>query len=194
LIENNRHPSRPGEAITSEEDALRRALDRLGSPQHQLTSRSMAGRTAPLRADIPRPRHRFARDGEVQVEWRSNPEGAHGETSGASTENATALQAQLEAERQAHAVSTAELRDARSRIQQLETRLAHLQMSLEEAERRRAAAAAATAAAAISKSEPGSLPIAPDAPPAVPRVARGRPRKQRPAPPRFPRQKPVRWW
>jgi hypothetical protein len=180
LADNTRAPRDPG-ANSSEEEALRRALDRMGARRPAQGQKGALLNGSLFHHDQPRARRRFAHSGDVQVEWRS-PLGAVAETGAALSDAAAALRVQLNAEHQAHAAAREQLRDARAKIQQLETRLVHLQMDVQEAERRQAAAEVS-----VSVPEPAPIPVAR---PAV----RGRPRTKRPALPRFPRQKPVKWW
>lgn len=181
MADNTRAPHDPG-ANSSEEEALRRALDRMGARRPAQGQKGALLNGSSFHHDQPRARRRFAQDGDVQVEWRSSPLGAAAETGPALFDSAAELRAQLNAEHQAHAAAREQLREARAKIQQLETRLVHLQMDVREAEHRQAAAEVV-----VSVPEPASSPVAQP-------VKRGRPRKKQPPRPRFPRQKPVRWW
>jgi chromosome segregation ATPase len=185
LAENTRPPhdaGKPSDTSSSEEEALRRSLDRLGATRPAALGRMAQTQAALDRGEPPRSRRRFAQDGEVQVEWRSHPSGSSAEADPPSSDGIAALRSRLNAEHEAHAAAKEQLRDARAKIQHLETRLAHLQMDLQDAERRQALAA-------VRAGEPTPAPV-----PAAQPVKRGRPRKQRPAPPGFPKQRPVKWW
>jgi hypothetical protein len=181
LADNTRAPRELG-ANSSEEEALRRALDRMGARRLAQGQKGALLNGSPFHHDQPRARRRFAQDGDVQVEWRSSPPGAVAEIGPALSDAAAELRVQLNAELQAHAAAREQLREARAKIQHLETRLVHLQMDVREAEHRQAAAEVV-----VSAPEPASSPLAQP-------VRRGRPRKKQPASPGFPRQKPVKWW
>jgi hypothetical protein len=181
LADNTRAPHNPS-ANSSEEEALRRALDRMGARRPTQGQKGALLDGSPFHHNQARARRRFAQDGDVQVEWRSSSLGAGAELGPALSDSAAELRAQLNAEHQAHAAAREQLREARAKIQQLETRLVHLQMDVREAEGRQAAAEVV-----VSAPEPESRPVAQP-------VKRGRPRKKQPAPPRFPRQEPVKWW
>jgi hypothetical protein len=123
----------------------------------------------------PQPRSRFVRDGDVPVvvlHPKSESETRHAAA-------LAELTGQLAREREAHTRTEQALRDARSTIQTLQTRLAHAEIAL--AER--------VPAAGPPPSEPQPAPADAEIP-----IRAVKKRAKRPAVPRSSEPKPIKWW
>jgi hypothetical protein len=165
-------------ALDNDEAHMRRALGLSGSRSQQ---------TAQQLPEQARQRHRFVRDGEVQVaviNRSADSSGPHGSRS-------AIAEAALQAERSAHAATRRLLEEAQASVQSLQTRLAHAELA-----HREALAAAEVSRSVAPAAEPVAAAVTDNAEYAeiespLPR-RRGRPRLERPAPaPKPVKVKPV---
>ena len=141
------------------------------------------------RPEQARQRHRFAQDGSVPVVMLNGRGDAE---ASAAKERIATLDAGLEAERAAHAVTRRTLQETQAANQALQTRLAHADLAHGEAlvAERQARKQAEDALAATTAPRPALAPMAArpmDSAPKPPRKPRANA-----APPREP--KPVKWW
>ncbi|MCQ8242129.1 hypothetical protein [Rhizosaccharibacter radicis] len=188
---------------SADEDAVRRALARLGGrnrPARPPAARSN-GASTPAGGNR---RHRFAQDGEVRVEYagRSGGNGSGGNAAagpgfggmgpqpavGERLEGAAlGLQMELQRERDRRAALEAEMAALQRRCDEMQARLAHAEFALQQARDRAEVAAAPP--------EPLAAPALRDVPLIIPRAKRKPAADRRPKrAERFPKQKPVKWW
>ena len=160
-----------------DEDRVRRALGLKSNGPHQ------------QRPEQARQRHRFVADGAVPVVMLNRVDG---ETNGLK-ERVAGLEAQLEAERAAHAATRRTLADAQASNQALQTRAGHTELSHSEAIKRereaRRTAEEALSALRAEHMQP-TRPMVGETP-AVAALRPGRKPRAVAAPKE---QKPVRWW
>ncbi|WP_419729919.1 hypothetical protein [Lichenicola sp.] len=161
------------------DDAVRQALLRLGSGARPDQRQDAQGRTA--QSGRPVVRRRFVQDGEVAVEYAERPR----QPAQPVQNNAAVLdqlREELARERQTRTEAEAAVRELKLSLQTCQTRVAHLEMALEEAR-----AVPPPFAAAPVQDEP--MP-APDAP----RPVRRQYVRKVASTDAAPEPEPVKWW
>ncbi len=149
------------------------------------------------RPEQARQRHKFASDGSVPVVVLNRSSDME---AGGAKERITALEAALEAERNAHAATRRTLQDAQAAHQALQTRLAHAELAHREALAAERQARKQAEEAHVAATPPRAELKRAEAKRAEPERAESAPERERivrkpranAAPPKEP--KPVRWW
>ena len=161
------------------DDAVRQALLRLGSGTRTDIRSDNAGRNN--QSGRPVVRRRFVQDGEVAVEYAERPRQAI-QPMGNNAVALDELREELARERHLRGEADATIRELKLSLQASQTRIAHLEMALEEA---RAIASVPVAAAVPDEPRPERE---------VPRPARRPYVRKAAVADAEPEQQPVKWW
>lgn len=124
--------------ISASDNAVRQALLRLGGGDSRASH--ARGDRQPAQAVRSTTRHRFVQDGEVAVEYAERAR-QPAPLPVADTALVDSLREELAQERRARASAEAILRELQTSLQACQTRLAHVEITLDEARAREAAAA-----------------------------------------------------
>lgn len=160
--------------IAASDDAVRQALLRLGGGEaRMLHARSDRQTPQAVRSNT---RHRFVQDGEVAVEYAERARQPAPAPVPPDTTLVDSLREELAQERRARVTAEASARELQISLQACQTRLAHVEITLDEARTR----AAAAAEEAIARARVVTT-RAPRKPAAAPADAEAEP-------------EPVKWW
>ena len=175
------------EALTPSDDAVRQALLRMGGGSNGGSPRRGGEQVSPGPATPESRRRRFSQNENVPVEYvsrdRQGGQAARHEP-GEGTDPSAALGRALERERHLREAAERTLAEVRGALQVAQTRLAHLEIEVEEARAQRVALPPV-----VATPEPVSEPEPPR-----PARGRGRPRTVRVAVEPEDEPEPVKWW
>ncbi len=183
------------EGPTPSDDAVRQALLRMGGGNNGGSPRRGGEQASPGPATPDSRRRRFSQNENVPVEYvsrdRQGGQAARHEP-GEGTDPSAALNRALERERQLRETAERTLGEVRTALQVAQTRLAHLEIEVEEARAQRVAVAPVVApvVAAVAAAVPEPV-LEPEPPRAV--RGRGRPRTRVEVEPED-EPEPVKWW
>ena len=187
-------PSEDEDEVRSD-DAVKQALLRMGGSNGG-TPRRGGEQASPGPATPDSRRRRFSQNENVPVEYvsRDRQGGQAARHDAGDVHDASAgLGRALERERQLREAAERTLGEVRATLHVAQTRLAHLEIEVEEARAQRAAMVAPEAPAAMPEPAPESVPVA-EPEPMRPARGRGRPRTVRAEAEPEDEPEPVKWW
>ena len=187
-------PSEDEDEVRSD-DAVKQALLRMGGSNGG-TSRRGGEQASPGPATPDSRRRRFSQNENVPVEYvsRDRQGGQAARHDAADVHDASAgLSRALERERQLREAAERTLGEVRAALHVAQTRLAHLEIEVEEARAQRAAMVVPEAPGLVPEPAPEPVPVA-EPEPLRPARGRGRPRTVRAEAEPEDEPEPVEWW
>ncbi len=189
-------PSEDEDEVRSD-DAVKQALLRMGG-SNSGTSRRGGEQASPGPATPDSRRRRFSQNENVPVEYvsrdRQGGQAATRHDAGDLHDASAGLGRALERERQLREAAERTLGEVRAALHVAQTRLAHLEIEVEEARAQRAAMIVAPEAPGlVAEPAPEPVPVAEPEPPR-PARGRGRPRTVRAEAEPEDEPEPVKWW
>ena len=190
-------PSEDEDEVRSD-DAVKQALLRMGGSNGG-TSRRGGEQASPGPATPDSRRRRFSQNENVPVEYvsrdRQGGQAAARHDAGDAHDASAGLGRALERERQLREAAERTLGEVRAALHVAQTRLAHLEIEVEEARAQRAAMVVPEAPGPVPEPAPASALVAePEPEPLRPARGRGRPRTVRAEAEPEDEPEPVKWW